>query len=287
MSKRTPPPTPEPVPEPVPMSTQLAIISTPLPPPRPRVQPLEGSRHLDETDNSVMACNDYLRMPRRSIRGLSQYYCTNLDQFRPPEPVPTKSAATLRYWSHTFDWQDRAAMYDWKRDRDKDEIHRAAMETGIAAPYQRIAFIKEIFNVLLAELESTDEHGNLHNIWVLEPKEVVNAYGIKETQFFARYNSALVGQVLSLLNDAAKESGGRRAIDPSQMLLDMLLKKVGMQNLPFEVVEQLSTGADPLVLVMDIINRLSPESLTNGMQSHSETHSPEPQDEKAPFVATP
>src|SRR4028118_515155 len=39
-----------------------------------RVKPLAGVRHANESDCAVIACNDYIAMPHRSLRDLHRQY---------------------------------------------------------------------------------------------------------------------------------------------------------------------------------------------------------------------
>src|SRR4051794_6544574 len=73
-----------------------------------RVVLLCGTRHANEDDPAVLACNDWLLLgPGRSLRGLLAQY-TRIHQHTPP----TRSLDTLKRWSRVYGWQARAATYD-------------------------------------------------------------------------------------------------------------------------------------------------------------------------------
>lgn len=172
------------------------------------IQPLNGERQKSESDNAVLACNDYLRMGgNRSLARLVVEY-TKTDQNQPI----TESLQTLKGWSTKFDWQSRAALYDAEIERQKDEQAKANMQKYLALDYWRVQKLVELADFLEKQLyeQGTDLLGNpvYHNIWVPDVKQVGSGEFAEKVDI-ERFNAPLISEYRATLDDIAKETGGR------------------------------------------------------------------------------
>lgn len=191
-----------------------------------KIQPLAGRRSDQETDAAVSACNDYLRMgPGRSLGDLIQKYAES-DQKSPP----TTTLGVLKRWSAAYDWQERAAAYDAEIDRQKTAAvaaaRKASLESGLALDHERVEKLKRLaadleqqifYEAPMAdgeELEGELEKSGLKvkirpHLWVRDVKQIGGGEHASEVEVF-RYNSALVSDYRGVLDDLAKETGGRK-----------------------------------------------------------------------------
>lgn len=160
-----------------------------------RPEPLVGERKEGETDRAVQACNDYLRMGSgRSTEKLHKKY-TECTQEKPP----STNYRVLREWSRNFDWVERASLYDALADASKtDEVNRLRTE-GLAADYERIRKLTELFGLLWSEIET-------NGLWYTDTK--ISSKG--DTVDVEVFNNGLITQVRGVLDDLAKEAGGRK-----------------------------------------------------------------------------
>jgi len=168
-----------------------------------KVELIAGEQQLGETVKAMIACNDYLRMgPNRSIAGLHRYYLHIAK--RSPEDhnqAPTTSLRTLRNWSSDYDWSVRAEIIDAKAEYAKNEIMQRVLGTGLALSHNRILILKKLAQTLALELDS--------NLWVDDVK-VVGFGKYAEKVELKRFNAQLVEQFRNVLDDLAKETGGRK-----------------------------------------------------------------------------
>ena len=167
------------------------------------VEPLTGERQSKESKNSILACNDYLRMGAgRSLRGLVAKYQQLLHDSDTKPPVTTMK--TVGKWSATYGWVKRAETYDAFIEDEKNAMAEEMMRSGLALDYERVGELKDMFELLMGELTETNESGVMHNLWLPDVKAVGG-----ERVDIERYNSPLVGDIRGLLDDLAKETGGR------------------------------------------------------------------------------
>lgn len=164
------------------------------------VQLLAGERKEGETDKAVIALNDYLRMGAgRSLERLHEQYRQQIDSVSPGELPPSKRLRTLYAWSSDYGWVERASIYDAQVDAAKtEEISRLRTE-GLAADYERIRELTKLFDLLREELE---EKG----LWYTDIK--MSAKG--STVDVDVFNTGLLSQFRGVLDDIAKETGGRK-----------------------------------------------------------------------------
>lgn len=155
---------------------------------------LAGERDEKEPNRAIIACNDYLRLGSgRSLEKLCERYRAAT------EAPPTKRVKTLKDWSRTFDWQARAAVYDAAQDAAKTvEIERLRTE-GLAADFERIRELDEIYRKLKEEFADK-------GLWYTDTK--LSAKG--DTVDVEVFNKPLLDTMRGVLDDLAKEVGGRK-----------------------------------------------------------------------------
>lgn len=164
------------------------------------VQLLAGERIEGESDRAIQACNDYLRMGvGRSLRGQLEHYVKQASSDVLAEEPPTVKFGTLCTWSDRYGWVERTKLYDVAVDVAKtEEINRLRTE-GLAADYERIRELTKLFDLLRAELE---EKG----VWYTDTK--ISSKG--DTVDVDVFNTGLLSQFRGVLDDIAKETGGRK-----------------------------------------------------------------------------
>lgn len=167
------------------------------------VQLLAGERQKKEHYKAIIACNDYLRMgPGRSLAKLLERYQNATDS------PPTKRLKTLKDWSRYYGWQDRVVEYENELERQKTEYRRQVMESGYALDYERVDELKDLAILLIDQLYERNESDDLHKLWLPDVKQI-GAGEFAERIDIVRFNSALVHELRGVLDDLAKETGGR------------------------------------------------------------------------------
>lgn len=173
-----------------------------------KIQPLVGEKCEKESDNAVLACNDWLRLgPGRTIPKLLDSYdqkSTTINNFN----APSKSYTTLRAWSSKYNWQERAAEFDAGYEERVNQEREAALSYGLALDYERIGELKKLYALLNDQLYERDESGNLINLWVADVKQIGSGKDAEQVDI-ERFNSSLITQIRGVLDDLAKEAGGR------------------------------------------------------------------------------
>lgn len=168
------------------------------------VELLSGQRQKSESDKAVIACNDWLRMGagRTLPNLLERYIDTNQNQ------LVTGSLATLRDWSMKYDWSSRATEYDagWEARKNAERV--AVLEYGLAHEYERLRKLYRLAALLEAQIYERGLYGDLHNLWVPDVKSIGSGE-FAERVDIERFNSALIEQYRKVLEDIAKETGGR------------------------------------------------------------------------------
>lgn len=159
---------------------------------------------LDESPKARQAWADYVALgPGRSLEALVERYQTEKGSGR---SVPSVRLATLADWSRSFGWQarlqaqaDRAAA---EAEAEQRRYIRSIMEEGFGLAHERVRLLKELADKLRGELL---DGGRL---WVEDVKGI--GQGERwQTVPIERFNSAEVEQLRGILDDIAKETGGR------------------------------------------------------------------------------
>lgn len=166
-----------------------------------KLQPLVGDRFPHESNAAVMACNDYLRLGvRRSVERLRNNYKARVAAGE--EGIPSVSLNTIQDWCMDYMWKERAEIFDGMVDAKRTEDANAAMNTGLALPYERVTSLKR----LAAYLE-----GYVYDparLWLVDYRTL--GFGkYAEYREVIRFNNQLVEQFRGVLDDLAKETGGR------------------------------------------------------------------------------
>ena len=168
---------------------------------------LAGERKPRETPKAIRGCNDYMRLEAgRSLSILHTKY-TDGSLGKHQEP-PTKSLDTLKGWSLKFGWVERANLYDLAMEARRKEIIDEKMYEGLGHDAVRVEELKQLFEMLKAQMLDEDEDGNQHNLWLPDVKGVGSGFNFEKIDV-VRYNSAIIKDMLAVLDDSAKETGGR------------------------------------------------------------------------------
>jgi hypothetical protein len=170
-----------------------------------KIKLLAGQRQKGERLTAVQACNDWLRLGRgRSLSKLLETYTEN-DQELPP----TRSMGTLKGWSSRYHWQDRSEEYDAELERQKNERRQEVMDSGLALDFERTDELKRLAHFLISQIYEQGENGDYHNIWLPDVKQV-GAGKDAERIDIERFNAAIISELRGVLDDLAKETGGRK-----------------------------------------------------------------------------
>lgn len=170
----------------------------------PEVELLSGQRQKTETDAAVIACNDWLRMgPGRSLPSLRERY---IDTYQ--NQLITGSLATLRDWSMKYKWTERAKEYDAGWEARKNAEHESMMNYGLALTHERLRKLYRLEAVLEAQMYERGLDDVLHNIWVPDVKSVGGGENAERVDI-ERFNAPIIEQYRKVLDDIAKETGGR------------------------------------------------------------------------------
>ena len=176
--------------------------------------------------------------PGRSLRALLREYDKSEGKL-----APTCSFGTLSNWSVKYGWQERAVLYDARLEAEKNEHARRIMQTGLAVPHVRTQSLKSLAALLVGQLYEKGEDDVLHNLWIPDVKQVGSGDSAERVDI-ERYNSALISDIRGVLDDLAKETGGR-----AQRQLTGNLN-LDLSQLSDEQLERLARGDDPLTVLM-------------------------------------
>jgi hypothetical protein len=157
----------------------------------------------------VGACNDFLRMGAgRSLTALLQDY-QDKSKFTKKFKAPTTSISTLYTWSSRFGWSERAAAYDADWERRKNDESSNARNAGLALESERIKKLVRLANLLEAQIYKENEYtGELDGLWLPDVKQIGSGDDAERVDI-VRFNTGLVSEFRAVLDDLAKETGGR------------------------------------------------------------------------------
>jgi hypothetical protein len=170
---------------------------------------LAGKPLSGEVERNRIACNDYLRMGAgRSLAKLRQMYVEYTS-----EKPPTVHLRTLQRWSSVYDWQARAAAYDAEIEQQKtayvEQRRREALESGLALDFERVLTLKHLADTLGREIWERSGEFIKDAIWLPDVKSIGSGE-FAERIDIVRFNRAILEEFRSVLDDLAKETGGRR-----------------------------------------------------------------------------
>lgn len=166
---------------------------------------LTGERQQREHYKAILACNDYLRLgPGRSLAKLHRFYINSAS-----ENPPTRHLRTLAEWSRRFGWQERARAYDAAIEREKNAYVRSIMQSGLALAHKRVLKLVHLADTLAAEI--WDEEGNFIGdaVWLPDVKQIGRGDEAERVDI-VRFNRSILREFRAVLDDLAKETGGRR-----------------------------------------------------------------------------
>ena len=148
----------------------------------------------------TIACNDYLRMgPARSQACLLRRYKSTVAHNGEASDsiVPTLKIQSLRHWSSDHGWAARAEVYDAGLEVSKTDAAAEVLGLGLSLAHNRIRTLKRLAGKLEADLES--------RLWTKDYR------GVTKTQYkeIIRLNASLLREFRGVLDDIAKETGGR------------------------------------------------------------------------------
>lgn len=178
-----------------------------------KLQPLTGQRQKGESDNAVIACNDWLRMGsgRRLIDVINNYQ--QLSTFSASFAPPTLSDKTLRTWSSNYNWASRASEYDAAWEQRKNEEREQVFGHELALDFERVRKLTKLATLLEAQiyelsLPNHDGIETLHNVWLRDVKQIGRGDDAERVDI-ERFNGNLISEYRAVLDDIAKEVGGR------------------------------------------------------------------------------
>jgi hypothetical protein len=165
---------------------------------------LAGNKHESETTKAILACNDYLRMGvGRSLEKLRRIYAKDS-----PTKPPTKHLKTLKDWSAKYGWVERSKVYDQRIDDDKEEVRKRVFNEGLALDFERVLRLIKLAELLEGQVFE-EINGTMPNLWVQDVKGIGSKDDFERVEI-ERYNSAIVSDLRGVIDDIAKEVGGRR-----------------------------------------------------------------------------
>jgi hypothetical protein len=117
--------------------------------------------------------------------------------------------ATLKAWSKRYSWQHRADEYDAELERQKNERRQQVMNDGLALDFERVDKLKQLGHFLLEQIYEQGEDGLYHNVWLPDVKQIGSGDSAERVDI-ERFNAAIISELRGVLDDLAKETGGRR-----------------------------------------------------------------------------
>lgn len=161
---------------------------------------------MRESARAQQAWADYLAMgDGRSLEALvNRYQTVKADG----GSAPTTRLPTLADWSRHHDWQGRLKrLAQEQSDRIAAEMEvrrREIMGAGLALDFERVAVLGRLATRLLDELERADDN----RLWVDDVKQIGGGDRAERVPI-ERFNQGEVAELRGLLDDLAKETGGR------------------------------------------------------------------------------
>lgn len=173
---------------------------------------LAGDKCKGESRTAVQACNDWLRMGAgRSIADLWERY-RNIQEYSEEKP-PSASYNTLIKWSSRYGWKARAEAYDQTQEDEKNAKREEIMKSGLALDFERIIILKMVADKLVHDVEES-------GIYIQDLK--ISSKG--EPFYIDVINEPLLRQLRGVLDDLAKETGGRVAKSDMNLSGDVSIK---------------------------------------------------------------
>lgn len=212
------------------------------------VELLSGQRQKNESDTAVIACNDWLRMGSgRSVRLLLDNYLQQ-STFQRGFMPPSDSYHTLRTWSSDFNWPQRATEFDATWEARKNVEMQAVLNYGLALSHERVRKLYKLAALLEAQIYEQGLDGVFYNLWMPDVKSIGSGE-FAERVDIERFNSPLLEQYRKVLEDIAKETGGRinrTDVTTGDKPFSLEIKAVEYRNLiPSPLEERSIPDSDP------------------------------------------
>jgi len=83
------------------------------------------------------------------------------------------------------------------------------MQSGLALDYERAVELKRLAHFLIEQIYEQGEDGNYHNVWLPDVKQIGAGKNIERIDI-ERFNAAIISELRGVLDDLAKETGGRK-----------------------------------------------------------------------------
>lgn len=152
---------------------------------------LSGNCMKGESYRAITACNDFIRLgPARTVSKLFETYNDE------SVSAPTRSRNTLRDWQQRYDWTERAAQYDERIEKIKTKQSEAALSSGLACAFERVNELKALY---------WDVKKHIFDTLTTDDGQAIEVNGTP----LVRVNTRVVNQARGILDDIAKETGGR------------------------------------------------------------------------------
>lgn len=107
-----------------------------------------------------------------------------------------------------FDWDQRATQFDAQWEAYKNRQYQEVMDYGLALDFERVRKLKMLAEFLDDQMFEVDEDGNLHNIWLPDVKQIGSGDDAMRVDL-VRFNAGIIREYRGVLDDIAKETGGR------------------------------------------------------------------------------
>lgn len=166
-----------------------------------RVRLLAGEREADETVNSVLLCNEYLRMGRkRSLKSLAQSLIEQAAA-QGKQMSLNGTVKRLEALSSRYSWVKRAEQYEAGQEIARNRSKAQIMSSGMAQTHERVNLLNELVHAVAGALGEKSLYGKrLKMIGFGEAAQTV-------TEEFFRADE--IKAIRGLLKDLAEETGGR------------------------------------------------------------------------------
>lgn len=148
------------------------------------------------------ALKDYLQQgPGRSLETLLVRYQTQAS-------APTRQAATLSEWAARYNWHQRAASFDEQQRanarRAEAEHSAEVLGAGLALTIERVENLKRLYDQLDGYLRQA------WPVWLADLQHGALELAGQERSRAPRFNTSVIIQMRGLLEDLARETGGRQ-----------------------------------------------------------------------------
>ena len=208
------------------------------------VELLSGQRQSKESDKAVIACNDWLRMGSgRTLTGVLEKY-----ELLRTSTSPTQSFHTLDKWSRDFDWKTRATAFDATWEARKNAEREAVLGFGLAHQYERVRKLYKLADFLETQIFERGAAGEFYNVWMPDVKSIGGGK-FAERVDIERFNAPIFEQYRKVLDDIAKEVGGR--VQKTETTISISLEVINR----FESIAK-EAGIDPAQALEEYIQQI-------------------------------